>query len=128
MDTEPLGDITTKIIGDDWTYTFAFKDAAGVLVDMSGSTWAAKLITESPPYIVADITGDNGSVDVSQVASGIITVTVSDALTSTLIQDLDSVDMPSSDLTSFNTRLVLTGTAGIITTTWAIMPIRVVRR
>lgn len=128
MDTQPLGDITTKIIGDDWTYMFAFKNAAGEYVDMSSSTWAAKLVTESPPYITADITGDNGSVDVSLVASGIITVTVSDALTSTLIQDLDSVDMPSSELTSFNTRLALLGTSGTITTTWAIMPIRVVRR
>lgn len=118
----------TWFVKDDWVFPITFADSTGTAEDMSGSTWTATLITESGSYTETAITGGNGSVNTSQAASGIITVTITDTLTTTLTPDMDSVDLPRSGSTSFNTRLVLIGTAGSITTTWVVIPIRVVRR
>jgi hypothetical protein len=120
--------IITKYVSDDWPFTFTFDDAStGALLDMSATTFSANLITESP-YTTTAISGGNGSVDSSAAASGVVTVTVTDTLTATLTPDMDSVDVPNNGSTSFNTRLVLIGTLASITTTYCVVPIRVVRR
>ena len=118
--------IVTKYVGDDWVFPFSFTNS-GSAIDMSGTTFSASLITESP-YTAVDMSPPNGSVDATLSSSGSVNVTVFDSLTSTLTADLDSVDMPVSGSTLFNTRLALYGTAGTIVTTYAIIPIRVVRR
>lgn len=122
-----VSQVFSEYIGDDWQYAFLFQDADGVTQDVSGISFSANLINESP-YTITAISGGNGSVDTSYASQGIVTVTVSDALTSTLTPDLDSVNATGNCSTSFHTRLTLVGTYTTITNTYAILPIRIVRR
>lgn len=128
MSVPTLGPVKTKYIKDDWPFPVTFESSPGVSIDMSGSTFVATLIVENPSYVEYAITGAYGTVDTSHASTGLVVVTVSDALTQILTPDMDSVDLMRSASTSFTTRLVLIGTSGSVTTTWAVIPIRVVRR
>ena len=114
-----------RYIGDDWVFPFEFTDSAGDVEDVSAYTFTAYLIYETSGYTATAITGTDGVVNSSEASTGTITVTVYDALTSTLTADKDSVDTSGERA---NTRLALLKTSGVVTTTVAIMPIKVIRR
>lgn len=110
--------------GDDWPFYFQQTGA-----DLSVYTWTASLITEpGGVYTVTSIAGGNGSIDQSHASAGIVYVTISDTLTSTLTEDVESVNLAASTQTVFLTRLALLGTQGTVTQTFAIVPIRVIKR
>ena len=123
---DPIASITERFVGDDWAFPFEFADDDDVALDVSSYTYTAKLITESPTYTATDMTGSDGAVSSTDAAVGLITVTVYDVLTSTLTADQDSVD--DTSVSPVNTRLALLQTSGVVTTTVAIIPIRVIRR
>ncbi len=116
---------TERYISDDWEFPFEFTDSAGAVEDVSAYTFTAYLIYETSGYTATALTSTNGTVDSSEASTGMITATVYDALTSTLTADKDSVDTSGERA---NTRLALLRTSGVITTTVAIVPIKVVRR
>lgn len=127
MSNGVVGTIVTGYINDDWVLTYSFMDqATGAFIDVSALAFAADLVIGTP-YTVTPLTGLNGSVDVSQAANGLVQVTVFDALTSTLTPDADSVDVVCGPNAS-NTRVVLYGTYAAVTTTYGIIPMRVLRR
>jgi hypothetical protein len=117
-----------RYLGDDWEFTFELVGDDGE-TDYSAYTWTASLITEpSGVYTTTAISGANGSVDSSAAATGTVLVTVADKVTSALTQDVDAPDVATSTTTTFTTRVALLGTASGVTTTFAIVPVRIIRR
>jgi hypothetical protein len=120
--------VVDRYLSDDWEFYWRFT-SGGAAENMSAWTWSANLIREpGGVYTSTAITGANGAVDSTNAANGYVYVTVYDALTSTLTQDLDSMDIDTSTLSTFTHRLALIGTLGVVTKTWGIQPIRVIRR
>jgi hypothetical protein len=115
-----------KYVGDDWVFPFSFTSATGSTIDMSLVTFSASLIIETP-YTTYAITGANGSIDVSSASSGVITVIVSNTLTSTLAPDMGSPFVSTDGRVTFPTRLALIATSPTINTD-AIVPVKVIRR
>lgn len=119
-----ISGVLDRYKGDDWPFYFS---QAGT--DLSVYTWTASLITEpGGVYTVTAISGGNGSVDATAASRGYVYVTVSDTLTSTLTEDVESINLPTSTQSVFLTRLALLGTQGTNTRTFAIVPIRIIKR
>ena len=125
---DQLAPTVNRFLGDDWNYTFVFKSSSGLPIDMSSNTFTATLITENPTYTTYTISGSNGSVDASQASVGIVVVNVAKALTATIPYDVDSISIPTSAQTVYDTRLALMGTVGSAVSTKVITPTRVVRQ
>jgi hypothetical protein len=120
--------LVDRYLGDDWEFTFELVHDDGD-TDFSSYTWTASLITEpSGVYTATAISGGNGSVDSSDAATGTIVVTVDDSVTSALTPDMDAPDVATSTTTTFATRVALMGTVSSVTTTFAIVPVRIIRR
>jgi hypothetical protein len=120
--------VVDRYLGDDWEFAFELAHDDGD-VDFSSYTWTASLITEpSSVYTTTAISGANGSVDSSDAVNGNVTVTVSDTVTSALTQDMDAPDVATSTQSTFTTRLALLGTLSGVTLTYAIVPVRIIRR
>lgn len=120
------GTVLDKFVGDDWVFPFNFADANGNAIDMSAATFTASIITDGP-YTVHALTGLDGSIDTTGAASGSVIVTALAALTSTLTEDVESVDAPNDNALVYTTRLALVVASPTINTN-AILPIRVIKR
>lgn len=125
---DQLAPTVNRFMGDDWTYTIVFKTSGGSPIDMSSYTFTSSLIIENPNYTTYAISGANGSVGASQAVIGIITVNVARVLTATIPYDVDSVAVPTSWQSIYNTRLALMGAAGSAILTRVIIPTRVIRQ
>jgi hypothetical protein len=112
-----VSSVVDRYLGDDWEFTFELENDDGT-VDFSSYTFTA----------TTAISGANGTVDSSDAVNGNVTVTVYDTVTSALTQDMDAPDIATSTQSTFTTRVALLGTLSGVTLTYAIVPVRVIRR